>query len=95
MTHRLEAAAAAARSGRDQALYDDPGGNERQEGNETRSNSRGRSESIPLRDLSNFDEVDDNNAYLNLDGIQATQVSKLRVLSFYQKLLTFETAQKF
>ena len=86
MTHRLEAAAAAARSGGgNQDLYDDPDtgrtfDGRRQDGR-SRSESRGQGEleSIPLRDLSNSPEVDDS-AYEVPDEIpgflKAIQVSQ-------------------
>ena len=67
MTHRLEAAAAAARSGGgNQDLYDDPETvgtfDRRKQDGRSRGESRGQGEleSIPLRDLSNSPEVDDS-----------------------------------
>ena len=88
MTHRLEATAAAARSGGgNQDLYDDPvtvGAFDRsKQDGRSRSESRGRGEleSIPMRDLGNSTEADDN-AYEVPDEIpgfrKAIQVSHKR-----------------
>ena len=87
MTHRLEAAAAATRSGGDQDLYDDPetGGTlgRRKQDDRSRNESRGQGEleSIPMRDLGNSTEADDN-AYEVPDEIpgfrKAIQVSHKR-----------------
>ena len=99
MTHRLEAAAAAARSGGgNQDLYDDPETvgtfDRRKQDGRSRGESRGQGEleSIPLRDLGNSTKADDS-AYEVPDEIpgllKAIQVSHKRQImlcTFLQKL---------
>ena len=97
MTHRLEAAAAAARSGGgNQDLYDDPETvgtfDRRKQDGRSRSESRGRGEleSIPLRDLSNSPEADDS-AYEVPDEIPGS-VCFLKAIQVSQKQQTMQDA---